>query len=322
MSNRTRRAAAVALLLIAVPAMVVIGQGFGDPRGFGESSSSRTYETERAPASSGTSSYFLHDQLTKLLLVVGFTALGLIIVLTRRFRLRTVLLVASVAGLGFAIGGVLCPMSAVQNVILKASTGYSLLFLIPTVIAFFFGRLFCGYVCPFGALQELLHIRTLRARIPERALRWLRLLPYALLAYLVVRVLVTGILTLDGMTPFKALFTFGGTPVALAVSAAFVVASVFVFRPFCTLLCPLGAWLSLISRIGPFRMRSRDACVHCRRCDAVCGAQAIHSGAVDRSQCLLCGECIRACPVDALCFAHTRKDRADVERTSPEGPAD
>jgi polyferredoxin len=306
--------ALVVLLAILAISFATLAQGFGEPDStFGSSGSDRTFETSPPPAP-GTSGagpdYFVHDQLTKFLLVLGFTAAGLAIVLLRRFRLRRWLLLASVAVLGFLIGGMLCPISAVQNVILKISTGYLLLFLVPTVTALFAGRLFCGYVCPFGALQELLHVKRLRLRIPERWMRVLRFLPYAILVYLVARVLATGVLTWDGATPFKAFFTLGGTPLTLGISALFVLLSVFVFRPFCRLFCPLGAWLSLVSRVSPFHIRVGSSCVSCGKCDAVCSCGAIDRGRTSRGDCLLCGECIRACPVGTLRFSGKRPPKA------------
>jgi polyferredoxin len=301
--------ALVVLLAILAISFATLAQGFGEPDStFGSSGSDRTFETSPPPAAGPD--YFVHDQLTKFLLVLGFTAAGLAIVLLRRFRLRRWLLLASVAVLGFLIGGMLCPISAVQNVILKISTGYLLLFLVPTVTALFAGRLFCGYVCPFGALQELLHVKRLRLRIPERWMRVLRFLPYAILVYLVARVLATGVLTWDGATPFKAFFTLGGTPLTLGISALFVLLSVFVFRPFCRLFCPLGAWLSLVSRVSPFHIRAGSDCVSCGKCDAVCSCGAIDKGRTSRGDCLLCGECIRACPVGTLRFSGKRPPKA------------
>ena len=303
------------LILIVLVALTVVGaaglgQGFGEPsETFGSPRAERTFETpgtQDSGANESGSSYFLHDQLTKLLLVLGFTAAALVILLTRRFALRRWLLVASVAVLGFVIGGMLCPISAVQNVILKASTAYLLLFLVPTVVALFAGRVFCGYVCPFGALQELLHVKRLRQAIPPRWMRFLRFIPYAILAYLVVRVIATGVLTWDGTTPFKAFFTFGGTPLTLGISVLFAVASIFLFRPFCRLFCPLGAWLSLVSRVSPFRIRVGSNCINCGKCDIACGVCAVECGGVSSADCLLCGECVRACPVGALTWSKRR----------------
>lgn len=299
----------VTLAVLAV-SMTTVAQGFGEPdSAFGSSASERTFEASPAGGSGselGGSNYFLHDQLTKFLLVLGFSVAGLGIILLRRFRLRRWLLLASVAVLGFVVAGMLCPIAAVQSVILKVSTGYLLLFLVPAIAALFAGRLFCGYVCPFGALQELLHVRKLRRAIPERWMRVLRFVPYVILVYLVVRVLVTGVLTGDGITPFKAFFTLGGTPLTLAISGLFVLLSVILFRPFCRLFCPLGAWLSLVSRVSPFRVRISSACVSCGKCDAVCSCGAIDKGQTSRGDCLLCGECIRACPVGTLSFSGQR----------------
>ena len=303
--NGLRRSLPIFAILVAMAiiAPVAVGQAFGEPSSsFGSSSEERVFETPNAEGDQNQagSSYFLHDQLTKLLVVVGLSILALVIVATRRFQLRRWLLATSVIALGFVIGGVLCPISAVQNAILKASTGYLLLFLVPTVTALFAGRLFCGYVCPFGALQELLHVRKLQRTIPERWMRILRFIPYAILVFLVVRVAATGILTWNGLTPFKAFFTFGGTPLTLGISGLFVVLSIFLFRPFCRLFCPLGAWLSLVSRLSPIQVRVGSSCVSCGKCDDACSSCAVECGEVSSAACLLCGECIRACPVGTL----------------------
>ncbi len=281
--------------------LAAIGQDFGEPdSSFGDPSAERTFESADPDAGTSRSRYFLHDQLTKLLLVLGFSAAALAIIATRRFRLRRWLLVASVIVLGFVIGGMLCPISAVQNVILKASTGYLLLFLVPTATALFAGRLFCGYVCPFGALQELLHVKRLQRTIPDRWMRFLRFVPYGILTYLVARVAATGFLAWSGTTPFKAFFTFGGTPLTFGIGGLFALLSIVLFRPFCRLFCPLGAWLSLVSRMSLFRVRVNSACVSCRACDGACSTHAVKNGRVRASDCLLCGECIRACPIGAL----------------------
>ena len=297
-----RRFLSVLLLIVVLAGLTATGQGFGEPDSAFGSSSDRTFEvaTQGSANTGASSTYFIHDQLTKFLLVLVFSLAGLDIIVWRRFQLRRWLLIASVVVLGFVLGGMLCPITAVQNVILKVSTGYLLLFLVPTVAALLFGRLFCGYVCPFGALQELLHIRKLRRAIPERWMRILRFLPYGILAYLVIRVLVSGILTWSGATPFKAFFTFGGTPLTLGISGLFVVLSIVIFRPFCRLLCPLGAWLSLMSRMSPFRVRVGTNCVSCGICDDACSTCAIAKGGVSTSDCLLCGECIRDCPTSTL----------------------
>ncbi|MBE0636863.1 4Fe-4S binding protein [Candidatus Bipolaricaulota bacterium] len=309
-----RRAAVLALTVVVVmaAALLSLGQGFGEPASsFGTSESERTFTAPADDANQLAEAYFVHDQLLKLLLVLGFSLAGLGIIWTRRFALRRWLLLASVIVLGFVVGGLLCPISAVQNVILKASTGYLLLFLVPTVSALLVGRLFCGYVCPFGALQELLHVKRWRRSIPEHWMRMLRWLTFLLLSTLILRILSTGVLTWNGLTPFKAFFTLGGTPLTLGISGLFVLASIVLFRPFCRLFCPLGAWLSLVTRLSPFRIREASSCVSCGQCDKACASDAITKGVVRTADCLLCGECIRVCPPDALSICGKRQDDLD-----------
>ena len=311
MTSTVRRIGIWALIVaLSVISLAGIAQGFGPPSSsFGQEETDRTFGTSQASAMNENAGerYFLHDQLAKLLLIVGFSIAGILVVVTRRFALRKWLLLASVIVLGFVVGGLLCPVSAVQNVILKASTAYLLMFLVPTVLALFAGRLFCGYVCPFGALQEWLHVRRWRVTIPERWMRILRFVPYVVLIYLVARTVATGVLTWNDSTPFKAFFTWGGTPATWAVSGVFAALSLIVFRPFCALFCPLGAWLALVSRLSPLRVREEGDCVTCSQCNQVCPTGAITCGTARSDACLLCGECIRRCPVRTLGFGRRAK---------------
>lgn len=226
---------------------------------------------------------------------------------TGAFRLRKALLAASVIVLGFVIGGFLCPLTAVQNVILKANTGYLVMFLLPVVFAVLMGRVFCGSVCPFGALQELLHVRSISRRLPQAWRRGLRVVQWLLLAYLVVHVLVTRTLSFDELTPFRAFFARTGTVGAWSISILFAALSLVLYRPFCRL-CPLGrflGWVSRVRRIGP--ASGRD-CVKCTRCDAACRFDAIENGHVRASDCLVCGDCLSACPLG--CLSLSRKPEA------------
>ena len=313
MTSAWARYSTVGLILVGflvLASWAGLGQTFGESGGFGTPSEGAGFVAAQ-PAEetgSGREGYFIHDQLTKLLVLAGFSLAAVGIVAFRAFRLRKLLLAASVIVLGFVLGGVLCPISSVQNVILKAGNAYLLIFLLPVILAILFGRLFCGYVCPFGALQELLHVRKWRLRVSNRWMRILGWVKYGLLGFLVIRVLVAGNLLWNGTTPFKAFFLWGGTTVTLAVSGLFALLSVVVFRPFCRVFCPLGAFLSIVSRVSLFRVRAGEKCVSCGRCETVCSSEATQMGEAMPSDCLLCGECARACPSNdlAMAFRHRR----------------
>jgi len=201
--------------------------------------------------------------------------------------------------LGLYLGGFLCPLTAVQNIFLKANTGYLLLFLVPVILALIVGRVFCGYVCPFGAIQELLHVERWTRYIPARWMKYLSKAKYILVVYLVIHVLVTReIVFLEG--PFKALFSWGGLPTSIAVTVLFALFSVVVYRPFCRVLCPFGTLLSFISRFSLFRVRSGSECINYERCTVKCPTEAMNAGTVDSKECLLCGKCTAVCPIDCL----------------------
>ena len=131
-------------------------------------------------------------------------------------------------------------------------------------------------------------------------------LRYILLVYLIVRVLVTGTAILQDYSPFKPLFSWGGRPMTIGVTALFALLSIFLYRPFCRTLCPLGAFLSLLSRSSLFRIRANTSCVSCNLCTKECPNGAMDGGTVDASECLLCGECTEICPTSSLCVERRR----------------
>jgi ferredoxin-type protein NapH len=294
-----------ALILIAAIAIAGFPQGFDQPSSFGESEPTREFETVQ-PDAGASASYFIHDQVLKIAIVGGLSILALAVLIFRGFRYRKWILLLPIGLIGFYLGGVLCPISSVQNIFLKWNNGYSLLFLIPVVLALAVGRVFCGYVCPFGAVQELLHNRKWAVGIPRKWRKPLGLIKYGLLMYLVTRVIITGTGIWQGGTPFKALFEWGGTPLTIALTASVAALSVILWRPFCEFFCPLGALLSLVSRFSLFRLEATASCVSCGLCTPKCPATACQDGKISSADCFLCGECVRACPATSLRLARRR----------------
>ena len=171
------------------------------------------------------------------------------------------------------------------------------------VISFIFGRVFCAHMCPAGALQELL------SRIPVKKLHIKnRKIPNIIRA-LVFAALVTGaifsynIFEYVGISSFFALmFT-----TAAFVFAMILLVSVFVYRPFCTFLCPYGFVLSLFARFGRFGLKRTNTCINCRKCERICPTR--EAGRKDtKAECYLCGRCIETCPVESA-IVYGKRDR-------------
>jgi polyferredoxin len=304
-------AGAMILVLLASLLLTVLPVSAGD---FGSGAKFDSPNKEKSFNPSTTTQdrekpYFLHDQLIKLVLLLVFMGVTALIIIRSRYKYRRkIILIASVAVSGLYLGGFLCPLTAIQNLFMKWQTGYLLLFLAVLVPTLLWGRTFCGYICPFGALQELLHFKRISRKIPLVWDRYLTRVKYFLLGYLVVRVLVTGQVILQGYTPFKALFTWGGTPLSIGLTLVFAILSLIMYRPFCRYLCPLGAFLALLSRFCLFKVKVNSHCVSCGLCERVCKSRAIAGKPpiIDGSECILCGACMEKCPKKAIVKERTK----------------
>jgi polyferredoxin len=170
---------------------------------------------------------------------------------------------------------------------------------------FLWGRgTFCGWLCPFGALQEFVGLLAQRLRIPQLSLspRWARRMAwsrYAILATLLGAALLFPTLgeTLNEVEPFKTTITLGfDRPwpfVAYAVALLLLGAAYYKF--FCRVLCPLGGAMSLGGKLRRLNWLPRRAeCGKpCQRCKVACRYDAIEpSGAVRYDHCFQCLDCV------------------------------
>nr|WP_116370416.1 NosR/NirI family protein [Cupriavidus taiwanensis] len=178
------------------------------------------------------------------------------------------------------------------------------IFIIVTVLLF--GRgLFCGWLCPFGSLSEALYklgrflgLKRWQRQLPRRWHERLKWLKYGVFwALLAVSVFSMGLAEkLAEIEPFKTTFLVGianrAWPYGL-FACALLGLSLFVERPYCKYLCPLGAALAMPSTFRWFGLRRKPDCNRCKACAAGCGAQAIDAdGRIDPRECLHCLDCM------------------------------
>ena len=160
-------------------------------------------------------------------------------------------------------------------------------------------KLFCGWVCPVGALQELIHRiplpKRLRVRVPFKAANSVRVLIFVIF---ILVVFTAGVEIYEYFNPFEALhWEFGAIGlIAMGVVAA---AALFLWRPFCYLVCPLGLLTWVLEQFSLFRvMVDRDLCRDCDRCieESPCLAMSsIVKGSRIRPDCFACGLCLDRC---------------------------
>ncbi len=219
-----------------------------------------------------------------------------------------------------------CPIGSLQNALI--SKKFKGLFYVTGILFLFgliFGRFICGFLCPFGFLQDALYkIKVRKITISDKRDAGLKRIKYAvLLIFAVLLPLVTRTsLTLKAPWFCKYICPAGtaegGIPLVLFNSdlrrtagalfnwkvlllVLFIVSSVKISRPFCKYICPLGALYGLFNKISLIQLDlNREKCVHCSRCENVCPMQVHCRDDINSKDCIRCLKCVKECPVQAI----------------------
>ncbi len=203
------------------------------------------------------------------------------------------------------------------------------------VAMLFWGRgVFCGWLCPFGAFQEVLNHGARALKVPQLSIPFglhQRLWPIKYIAFLGLFAVSLGSMTLAvvgaEIEPFKTVITLKLArhwPFAL-YAVALLVAGLFVERFFCRYLCPLGAALAIPARLRMFDwLKRRPACgTLCQHCAVDCTVQAIHpDGHINPNECIHCLNCQVLYYDDQRCppLIERRKRRERRQATSSKPP--
>ena len=187
----------------------------------------------------------------------------------------------SVVYFGFWRKGCICSIGSIQNLALGlADSSYAvpvvaIVFgILPLVIALFFGRVFCSSVCPHGALQDLVLLKPVT--VPVWLEHALRLIPYTYLGLAIVFAATGSGFIICQYDPFVPLFRFSGSAAMVLTGVGFLVAGIFIGRPYCRFLCPYGVLLGLAANVAKWRVRITPTdCTQCRLCEKSCPFNAI-----------------------------------------------
>jgi ferredoxin len=210
---------------------------------------------------------------------VLLACLGVVLWLVYRQRSRRGvfwLSIFSLAYFGFYRKGCICAIGSVQNVVLGLfDSSYAVpltvtaFFVLPIVLALLAGRAFCAGVCPHGALQDLVLVKPVK--VPLWLEHALGVIPFIFLGAGVIYAATGTGFVICRYDPFVPLFRRSGSSFILMAGTAFLLAGLFVGRPYCRFLCPYGALLKLTSLVSKWRVRvTPDYCTQCRLCEHSC----------------------------------------------------
>jgi len=236
-------------------------------------------------------------------------------------KLRSIFLIASVVILGFYRGG---PgvISSFQNTFLLF-TGLddnwqaAILFLGLIPITYIFGKVFCGWICYLGALQEFLYISKVKIFQTEKAQKVMRIIRIIILIAFIAQLSITQEILWNKIGPFKVAFNlFSPNIVGYILLGILLISSLFIYRPFCKTICPVGLIDGWISKIpGASILGINNSCAGCSTCNTACQINAItrenKKSKLDNQECIRCGDCMDDCKIKSISFYKKGKKHDD-----------
>ena len=206
------------------------------------------------------------------------------------------------------------------------SRDFSLAYYVTGIIIFFgvmLGRFICGFLCPFGWFQDMLH-KIPTKKFSTKKLKFLTYLKYIILLVAVI-ILPTFLNNKAGLaSPYFCKYICpqgileGGIPLSIANPAiratlgklftwklciliTVIILSILVYRPFCKWICPLGALYALFNKVSLLHYNvDFNKCVSCGKCARTCKMDVDITKNDAHMECIRCGECVKVCPTKAI----------------------
>jgi polyferredoxin len=222
---------------------------------------------------------------------------------------------------GFLLGGVPNAVLPIQTLLSYINTLGPFFQIVPMIVILaillittvFFGRIFCSFACPLGALQELiskLQFRSslkknkkfnVKVKIPQSISNVIRIIFFAVS---VIIVIIWGISIIQIINPFLGFQLFRAPSVMaiiipITLLGSISLGSIFTYRPWCRLFCPFGMLSNVTSRFSRYRLKRNDNCIDCELCEQICPTESAERDN-KKGDCYYCGRCIDVCPQNAI----------------------
>src|SRR3989339_599041 len=233
-------------------------------------------------------------------------------------KLRPLFLLSTLAYFGFYKGGCPCMIMSMENTLLlflgKSIAWITIIWFLSLIpLTYYFGKIWCGWLCHLGALQEFLfagsRFRILTSLKAQTILRRIRL---AVLILFFVQTAITMSYLWGHYDPFKSIYNLRTHNIAgFSLVIILLISSLLIYRPFCRAICPVGlvlGWVTLIP--GARKLTKSETCVNCKICSNLCKTNAIvyekSEVSLNIQDCIMCGECFGSCKKQSLCIDNRR----------------
>jgi polyferredoxin len=268
-------------------------------------------------------SFDLVTALPMFLLWIAVSLLTLFLInkgkLNKKYSLVIYIIVIVLGGV--ILGGIPNAVLPIQNILSTIGVGAPIILVLPMIImlvillltVLLFGRIYCGFACPVGALQEIISKIGFKSNIKKQnevkytidiSRKTATISRWIFFGVVVVLAILWSFSILQIINPFSGfkLFTNPLAPLFLIPGitlAVVIIASFFVYRPWCRLFCPFGTLASVIGRFSQYKYKRTDDCNDCGICEKICPT---HQAGRDSKMedCYYCNRCIDICPQDAI----------------------
>ena len=270
-------------------------------------------------------------QVVDLTLLAVFVGLSMVSFFRKSVRLKYAALVFAVAYMGFWKSHLISIVDVFGVLdrslpIVRYNLVYYVFGVFVIVSTVLWGRLYCGRICAFGALTQLLDAivpKRLRIEPPPALERRAALIKYALLAGVVVYFLATrDMLVYRFVEPFWMFGLFATTPMWIGLGLL-LTATLFVRNLYCRFLCPVGALLGVMSKLTVFKIKRWSECKTCKICEKTCEWGAIRGPRIVETECVRCDDCERLYYDQKKCphWIVLLKVRPSAATSSPAAPS-
>jgi polyferredoxin len=273
-----------------------------------------------------TSNPLLNSPVTiyMFILWIFLTAISLYLIVKGNLKKNyslTLYIISLILG-GILLGGIPNAILPIQIILITIGMNGPLTAIIPMIIILVillltiavFGRVFCGFACPLGALQELASNWKFKSSkkeqkevkfnidIPQKLANITR---WAFFGILIVLSIFFTIPLLQLINPFLGFGLISPFASFLLIPTIFLgsvfAASLFTYRPWCRLFCPFGALGSVVGRFSKGKYERTEDCTDCGICEDICPTHQAAEGH-NKSECYYCNRCVESCPNSAIQF--------------------